>query len=139
MKDDFKSVPAILAEEVPTYPASPEYGALNQNNISSGWVATEFARYFARLQRAETMGALSVAERDDLRLCYRAIERLASSEDIEVQNLVTIFIFESIDDEDVSDELLRNKLGPNSLSIFLQYGRGIGMDGFGKPIVKGGP
>lgn len=139
MKDKLASWPAIIAHEVPAFLQSPELKGLHPEDNSPYWIATAFAKYFARLQHAETLGSLPVAERYDLRRCYQAIERLGSSDDIEVINSVTVFIFESVDDDKVSDELLRSRLGPNSLKIFLTWGRGVGNDGFGRPIVKGGP
>ena len=65
-----------------------------------------------------------------------AIERLASSKDIQVQNIVTVEIFENIDENDISNETFRAKLGPKALAIFLRWGRGLGNDGYGNPSYR---
>jgi hypothetical protein len=79
-------------------------------------------------------GNQPIIENSELIQCYAAIEHLASCGNDEVENRVTTEIFENIDEESISNDEFKRNLGPNSLAIFLRWGRGLGYDGNGNPI-----
>ena len=108
---DYDKVPDLLTTEVPGFFESEEYRLLDsEDGKVPGLVAAAFTRYFEALQEA---GAL---ER-----CYAIIEKLASSSDPEVKNLVVTEIFENLRGSDESLEKIKEQLGPESRRLYQEW------------------
>ena len=108
---DYDKVPQLLTTEVPGFLDSEAYRLLDSEDRQvPGLVAAAFTRYLEGLHEA---GAL---ER-----CYAVIEKLATSPDPEIQNLVVTEIFENLQGSDESLGKLKEQLGPESRRLYQKY------------------
>lgn len=108
---DYYKVPDLLTTEVPGLLDSEGYRLLDSDHRKiPGLVTAAFTRYFEGLQEA---GAL---ER-----CYAVIEKLATSSDPEVQNLVITEIFENLQGSDESLRKIKEQLGPESRRLYQEW------------------
>jgi len=108
---DYDKVPNLLITEVPGFLDSEEYRLLDSEDRKvPGLVTAAFTRYCEGLQEA-----------DALERCYAVIEKLATSSDPEVQNLVVTEIFENLQGSDESLVKVKEQLGPESRRLYQQW------------------
>ena len=108
---DYDKVPDLLTTEVPGFSESEEYRLLDpEDRKVPGLITAAFTRYCEGLEEA---GAL---ER-----CYAVIEKLASSSDPEVKNLVVTEIFENLRGSDESLRKIKEQLGPESRRLYQKW------------------
>ena len=115
---EFDIVPNLLLEAAPGFSQSVEFRALTEREQRApGLVCAAFTNYFLRLQEAPLRGEGGESEPAALEQCYAAIERLASSSDPAVNNLVVVEVFEHIPGPVALESEIKSRLKPRSLAL----------------------
>jgi hypothetical protein len=115
---EYDEVPRFLTNEVPSFVESEEYKQLQGQCFDlPGVVFAAFRKYFFRLQ-ASAGAKTDFKINPELGACYRAIEKMANSQDHYVMNLVMDEIFQNLDCNKTIGEAIRNQLLPASRALY---------------------
>lgn len=114
---EYASLPELLKEVAPSFPASDEFCRLDPADVAlPSVVSGAFTRYVERLHSEAANSAPST--RSEVAEAHRAIERLASSTDREVVNTLVVEIFEHLDLASDGLEDFYKRLGPSARSLY---------------------
>lgn len=117
-------VPNLLLEAIPAFAQSDEFKALDENERKvPGLVCAAFANRLLHLHQALSRSNAGEAQRVELEQCYAAIERMASSPDPAVENLVVVEVFENIPDLEALQNEIKPRLRPKSLELYSRWVR----------------
>lgn len=107
---------------VPNFSQSDEFKALDEEERKMpGLVCAAFAKRLVHLHQA--LSRSGEAQPVELEQCYAAIERMASSPDPEVKNLVVVEILENIPDLQLLQSEIKPRLKPKSLDLYNRWVR----------------
>lgn len=122
-KREFDEVPNLLIEYAPLFRQSDEFKNLDaEDRLVSGLVCAAFTKYFVHIQQQVILQTdVNESKRAELENCYVAIERLASSNDPTVNNLVVVEIFENICEPDTMLIEMKKRLKPKSLDLYKRW------------------
>jgi hypothetical protein len=121
-KGEANDAPKLLLEALPAFGQSDEFRALDEEERKApGLVCAAFAKHFLRLHQA--LSRADDTQRVELEQCYAVIERLASSPDPAVKNLVVVEILENVSDPKTLQSEIISRLKPNSLSLYNRWVR----------------
>lgn len=113
---EYQLVPALISSLLPEFVESPEFARRHPADRKlPGVVCGALADF---LQRNQAAALTDASKKGVLDRAYATIERLASSTDAEVQNLVVVEIFENFDCDRVVMEEIRRRLLPASLNLY---------------------
>jgi hypothetical protein len=119
---EFDVVPTLLLEADPPFGHSDEFKALDEKERKvAGLVCAAFTKHLLHLHEALSRSNAGEAQRVELEQCYAAIERLASSPDPAVQNLVVVEVFENIPDLEALQNEIEPRLKPKSLDLYNRW------------------
>lgn len=122
VEGEYDKIPALLKEIVPKVFSSPEGASLTQTEEKlPGVVCSRLAEYLVRLMEEFNAGTRDADTKNEISKCFSAIERLASSSDPLVQNVVVTEIFEVIDCGPVVKKQIKSRLGPKSIALYNAY------------------
>jgi hypothetical protein len=121
IKSEYDQIPSLLKEIVPDFFESAEFKQLRVDDVKlPGIVCARFAAYLVWLH--ETFNQKRTEKiRSNLAKCYLAIERLASSGDPLVQNVVVTEIFETLDCGLIVLEQIKSRLGPQARALYDEW------------------
>ena len=106
-------VPSFLLAQVPALRQSSAFARLSETSrCLPGVVCATFARYIAEL-------AANVHEREHLSSVMQVVERLATSNESEIQNLVVTEILENMEDNVL--RTLAPLMGTNCKALYERY------------------
>ena len=113
IEGEYPRVPDLLLEEAPGFRGSDEYARLHPSDHElPSVVVGAFMQYVERLHDEAGAAEPALAE------TYRAMERLATSHDPEVENVLIVDVFEHLNlPEAVLDQFL-SRLGPASRALY---------------------
>ncbi|HEY1266082.1 MAG TPA: hypothetical protein VGH16_02420 [Candidatus Binatia bacterium] len=121
-----QKVPELLKQMVPGLFDNPEAKQYPIDEDIPGAVCSRLADYLVSLHEQFNHGKRDLRIKDEIDKCYKAIERLASSSNIWVQNLVVTEIFEAFDFGPIVQKQIEARLGPKSRALYDEYkGAGI--------------
>ena len=119
---EFDAVPNFLLEEVPSFGQSDEFNALDEKERKvPGLVCAAFAKRLVHLHQAFSPSNGGEAQRIELERYYAAIERMATSPDPAVRNLVVVEVLGNIPDLDVLQNEVEPHLKPKSLDLYNRW------------------
>ena len=113
---EYHRVPELIVSAIPEFAESPELARLRPDErVLPGLVCGAFADFLTRVQSEALSGpgASAIVDR-----CYGALERLASSTDPAVRNVVVVEILENLDGSVELMTEFRRHLQPNSRMLF---------------------
>lgn len=121
---EFDAVPSILLEAVPSFGQSDEFNELDEREREvPGLVCAAFAKRLLQFHQALSRSNGGEGQRIELERCYAAIERMATSPDPAVKNLVVVEVLGNIPDLDVLQNDVKPHLKPKSLDLYNRWVR----------------
>lgn len=113
--DHYGDLPRLLLAEVPGFEQSPEFGLIAEHSDLPGVVVAAVGRYLVGLEQ-EGRQAASAAD-----AIYQVLERMATSEDPEIQNALVVEVFENLDrSRSITRRIIKN-LGPSSQALYADW------------------
>lgn len=113
---EYPRIAALLLEQAPSFGESTEFLELEAADLELPSVVCGAFRRFAERVHART--EVSDLRDDRLAETIRAMERLATSSDPEVENALIVDVFEHLDLSDEELERFIGRLGPSARALF---------------------
>ncbi len=112
---EYPRIAELLLEQAPSFSESSEFTELEAADLElPSVVCGAFRRYAQRVHRE----AASDTSDDRVLETLRAMERLATSPDPEVENALVVDVFEHLDLSDEALERFIARLGPSSRALY---------------------
>ena len=119
---EYDAVPDLILANVPALASAPSYQLLTRDQRRvSGLVAAALTTFMEDLQHRALARTLDADQLNSLENAYLLVESLASSKDIEVQNLVVTEILENIRAEEAALREMLSRFGPNTASLYRRW------------------
>lgn len=113
---EYPRITELLLEQAPSFGESSEFTALERSDLElPSVVCGAFRRYVQRVQCEER--GFDTSD-DRVRETLRAMERLATSPDPEVENALVVDVFEHLDLPSEALERFIARLGPSSRALY---------------------
>ena len=109
----YDELTSVLFAEVPGFASSPELALVKDHVDLPGVVLAALTRYWLRLEQGGAKGS----EAEALDAIYDVLERMATSDDPEVQNVLQVECFEHLDPSRSVTRQIVEKLGPNARAL----------------------
>jgi hypothetical protein len=113
----YDDLPRLFLAEIPGFEASPEFALVARDSDLPGVVVAAVGRYLVRLEQSGAEGS----EADAPSAIYDIIERMANSDDPDVQNALQVELFWNLDPTRSITRRIVGKLGPNSSALYSDW------------------
>jgi hypothetical protein len=113
----YRELPRFFLAEIPGFEASPEFGLIARDSDLPGVVVAAVGRYLVRLEKSGAEGS----EADAPTAIYDIFERMANSDDRDVQNALQVELFETLDSSRSITRRIVGKLGPSSSALYSDW------------------
>jgi hypothetical protein len=117
----YDRLPDFLVRSVPGFEESPEFARVREFRELPGVVVGALTPFLLRLEATSQKGMLDAGAADSLEGLYRAIEAMASSDDLEVQNALVVEVFEHLHGSRSVVARIENKLHPRSRALYSRW------------------
>jgi hypothetical protein len=114
---DYNDLPRLLLADVPGFEQSPEFGLIAEHSDLPGVVVAAVGRYLVRLEQE----GRRAAEPSAADAVYQVFERMATSEDPEIQNALVVEVFENLDGSRSITRRIVKRLGPSSQALYADW------------------
>ena len=114
---EYEDLPRLFLVEIPGFAGSPEFASISDHSDLAGVAVAAVGRYLVRLEK---QGARP-SNVESLNSIYELFERMATSRDSGVQNVLVLEAFATFECSDSIRRRILRRLGPSSRALYSRW------------------